>query len=705
MKFNITFLFISCFASTLLLAQKTAKDTISKNKLDEVVVTAQFSPQSLKKSVHNVRVISKEDIKNQAATNLSDVLNQYLNITIIPDSQTGRSTISMFGLDGQYFKILVDNIPIVSDNTMGNNIDLTQINLDDIERIEIIEGSMGVTHGANAVSGILNIITKKSTAKKWEINTSIQEETIGKEYAVLNKGRHIQAAKISNAISKEWFASIGFNRNDFQGFLDNRKGENYTGSDGKRGYTQLPKQQYFSNATINYTKNNFRAFYKFDYLSENIDYFKPTIRIISNPPFEDELVADDKRYVSNRLYQHLNLDGNLLSLKYNVSISHQSQKRIEERFTYNFQDDTESDLEKVRIQETDVLYSTGTLTNFFKNNKVDLQLGYELTNNQGLGVVQGDNQTEVTVEKRLDNYDFFAASEIKPIENFSIRSGLRISLQSRFDSQYASSLGLRYLFNNGLEIRSSLGKSYRVPNFEELYSRMNFSGHKLYGNENLVPETSTSYEINAKKDLTINTDTKWQTKASVEYLDVDDRILDAYVGEEDTTPVYQYVNINTYKMLNFSTNQQFQYKNLTANTGAILVGISQVISDNKAVSSDQFVYNFQFNANLSYQFKKINTIAALYYKYNGKQQQFRRTTENGEPVYRLSKIEDYSFMDASIRKTFYKDKFEVTLGARNILDVTQINQGITSGAHQTSNTIQLGYGRSYFLKLSYNLNF
>ena len=141
-----------------------------------MVVTGQFKPQSVKKSVFNVRLITSQDIQNLAANNLSDVLNQYLNITVKPSGNDGRSTVSMFGLDAQYFKILVDNIPLVSDTGMGTNVDLTQVNLDDVERIEIIEGSMGVTHGANAVTGVLNIITKKGGGYKWQIGATVQEE-------------------------------------------------------------------------------------------------------------------------------------------------------------------------------------------------------------------------------------------------------------------------------------------------------------------------------------------------------------------------------------------------------------------------------------------------------------------------------------------------------------------------------------------------
>src|SRR5690606_26026237 len=155
------------------------------------------------KSIYQVEVISAEDIKNQAGNTIADVLNQNLNIQINPSSGTGDSNISMMGLNGSYVKVLVDNIPLVSDSGFGNDIDLTKINLNHVERIEIVKGSMGVDYGNNALAGIINIITKKSSKSNWSINMMVQEETVGKEYdwyeaggVEKGKGRHIQALDI-----------------------------------------------------------------------------------------------------------------------------------------------------------------------------------------------------------------------------------------------------------------------------------------------------------------------------------------------------------------------------------------------------------------------------------------------------------------------------------------------------------------------------
>lgn len=707
------FISLSVLLATNAFSQEQVKDTTT-TKLEEVVVTGQFEPQSLKKSVHNVRVISKEDMKRLAANNLGDVLNQYLNISIRSSGSDGRSSVSMFGLDSQYFKILMDNIPLVSDTGLGTNVDLTQVNLDDIEQIEIIEGSMGVTHGANAVTGILNIITKKSSKYKWEITASAQEETISDEFAFFDKGRHIQNAKVSHNFSENFFGSIGGSRNDFAGFFDGQGGKEQITNDNIRGYKQLPKEQLVGNALFGYNKNDFRIFYKFDYFGENVDYYNPVVIPITNYPFPDTHYSADRRYITNRYYHHLNSYGKLFSqLTYNVSVSHQKQERDVEKFNYYIESDNERFNDRVTYQKKEVVYSTGTINNFFKDKRIDLQLGYEAVNEKGFfdataGTFRDENQQIKDVRQRLENYDIFTVAEIRFTDKFSLRPGIRHSFQSFFKDQQASSLGIRYLFSKGIEARGSLGKSYRTPNFDELYTYLVDANHNLQGNPNLIPEESTSYEASIKKATYFKSGLEMSNNLAVTYLDVNDRIS-LVMTQFGPPQEYQYANIDKYKMWNISSTHQFSYKNLNAKVGVSYVGISQVLdlADQNLVSDDKFLYSLQLNTNLAYNVPKWNTLFSVFYKFNGKQQQYAQTTNtNSETEFFLSEIESFGMMDASIRKSFYNNKFEVTVGGRNLLDVTTLQQTQgTAGVHTATSDYLFGYGRSYYLKLTYNLNF
>lgn len=717
MKINKLAILISGIFSLATYAQETQKDTLQKyQNIETVVITGQFEPQSVKKAVHNVRVISKKDIQSLAANNLGDVLNQYLNITVTPNGQTGKSSVSLFGLDSQYFKILVDNIPLVTDTGLGKEVDLSQINLDNVERIEIIEGAMGVTHGANAVSGILNIITKKNSKYSWEISASIQEETAGSEYALFNRGRHIQNLKASHNISDNWYVSLGVNRNDFRGFYGEQNGKFYTENDGTRGLKWLPKEQFTTNATIGYQKGEYRIFYKFDYFKENVDFYNPVVVPVDNYPFPLTHYSKDKRFPTQRFFHHINYYGKTIyDLIFNISASHQRQTRDEEQFNYHILENQERHNEQKLFHSNEVLYSTGTVNNFIKDKWYDFQFGYELVNENSFadgssGMFRNNTQEAKDIRKRIENYDAFYLSELNITERFSLRPGFRYSFQSMFEDQFSYSLATRCLIDHDIEARLSGGKSYRTPNFTELYTYFVDSNHNIQGNEDLIPEQSSYVEANIKKSTYFDSGTILYNSITSGFMKVDDKISMVLVKANPILQ-YKYINIDDYMMWNISTDNRISFRDWNISAGFALIGISQEIGTGAlgTSSNNDFLYTFNVNTSISYNLSKYDTQFSLYYKHNGKTRQFVNNIDNPSDFV-LAEVESYDWLDASVKKTFYNGRFEMMAGVRNILDVTDIKSsastGIGGAIHgAASNTMMLGYGRSYFLKLTYNLNF
>ncbi|WP_340154514.1 TonB-dependent receptor [uncultured Winogradskyella sp.] len=688
--------------------ETTKKDSIKLGSLDEVVVTGQYNPTSIKKSVHNVIVINRKQIEQVAANNLADLLNFNLNLNIIPNAQTGRSTISFFGLDSQYFNILIDNIPMVSDNGFGNNIDLTQINLDDIERIEIVEGAMGVEYGANAVSGVINVITKKSIGNDWRIQAYLQEETVSDEYAWFDEGRHIQSLSIAHNISEKWMAKIGANRNDFAGFLNTKQGRDYYENDGYRGYEWLPKQQLTTNALLNYKGDNFRIIYKFEYFNEQINYFDSAVRANINTENQtSNPSATDKIFTTNRFVNNINIDGNLNSgANYNVALSYQQQERDLNEFNYYILSRERSNESDETYQSSKVLFSKGTIGNLIKSDFYNFQLGYEARYMEGFDTQASGSVTQQDKTNRQTNLAVFASTELNLSKNFSLRPGVRYEHNTLFDSKLLGSLSARYLMKNGFELRGNIGTSYRVPNFEELYYYFVDSNHDVQGNENLNPENGYSAFINLKKRSWFN-DFSLVNNLKFSYLDVSDKIDLAVVN---ATPLqYQYINIDTYKLMGFSIENTLRANDFSFNLGATLQGISR-INSNEDNSNDEFLYNIQVNTSASYYLEPWETAFTLLLKYNGEQEQYYASGSDseGNSTFSLAKTDAYSWVDASVKKSFLDRKIDVTLGARNLFDVKNVNISNTTsgGTHSTSNSsLLLGYGRSFYLKLLYNLNF
>ncbi|MFT6828699.1 MAG: outer membrane receptor for ferrienterochelin and colicins [Roseivirga sp.] len=86
---------------------------------------------------------------------------------------------TMLGISSQNVKILIDGVPLFNRVGNGNGADLSQISLQIIARIEIVEGLMAVNFEANALAGVINLITKKDFKNKTEIGVYLQTESLG----------------------------------------------------------------------------------------------------------------------------------------------------------------------------------------------------------------------------------------------------------------------------------------------------------------------------------------------------------------------------------------------------------------------------------------------------------------------------------------------------------------------------------------------
>jgi outer membrane receptor for ferrienterochelin and colicins len=682
--------------------QEQRKDSITSTTLDEIVITGQLRPQSIKKSIFEVKVITRKDIDRRAGNNLADVLNQILNIDIFQNASSGKSDINVLGLDGKYFKVLIDNIPVVNEEGFGNYTDLTLINLEDVERIELVQGAMGVQYGSNSLSGVLNIITKKNSKNAWEIKTFLQEETVGKEYEFSNQGRHIQSISIGHQITAKNYVNLSYNRNDFRGFLGQFNGKYYDNEDRLRGHNWLPKQQNFAKLLLSHKDENFSAFYKFDYLHENIFSYDSIVRSNFIPATQTSNPSSfDQVYNNQRFVHHLNVTGSFGKVLYNISTSYQKQEKKRESYTYYIRKDVKENIEKNLFLSKEVWFSRGTFSNLISTNKLSLQAGYEFTDEFGFGSPFGVNiaSGDAGISNSLRNFDLFTSAEIDFNEKFSIKPGVRVSFTNLFDTQFYYSLSARQLLKNNWEARAVLGVGTRTPNYDELFTYFVDVNHDVRGNERLESEACSSAFFHLKKQTDLSDSFSMKNKLTFSYINVNDRIELVTINQ---TPLQlQYNNIDTFSSKGIALENEFFYKKLQFNLGASYFNIKRVLDYDTGETSNKQA-NFQLNSNVSYEIPVIKTSVTAYYKYIGRTNRFIQV----DGFFENQKINPYSWFDLTTSKQFLKNKIAVTLGVRNLFDVTDINtNSVSGGAHAgTNSTISLGYGRSYFLKLAYNIN-
>ncbi|MEM6515768.1 MAG: TonB-dependent receptor plug domain-containing protein [Bacteroidota bacterium] len=712
-KNNLTLYFLVFFNIGALISQNSntkKKDTTEIQKLDEVVLTGQINPQSVDKSVFEVKVIGRREIEQRAGVNLADLLNQTLNLNVIPDVGNGRSGLSLFGLDGQYLKVLVDNVPLINEGGFGNGADLSLINLDDVERVEIVEGAMGVQYGNNAVSGVINIITKKSSRYETEVSVYLQEETVGSEFEFFDRGRHIQSVSANHNFSDKFFTRIGFLRNEFAGFFDERLGENHDIDDGLRGHEWLPKTQLNPNLLVKFTESeNFSIHYRLDYFQDLIRRNNRRVNENINPSTDTRNpLAQDNELIANRLTHNINAIGKIDQLDYNLSVSYQSQRNDIENYTYVIRENERRNIQREEYLSRDAFFTRATLTNLFRTDKFNIQTGYEMIFEEGIGNGQAiliDSDTE-RVEGQLYNYDPFISMEYDFSERFSIKPGARAAFTNLFGPQFVLSLSSRFLLgeNKNYELRTVVGSANKTPTYDELFTFFVDSNHDVQGNPNLNPEIGYSIFAHLKRKFNFNDNFNFSSKISASYINLDDKI--ELIISNPAPLAFRFTNIDEYQSLSFFIENELRYKRLTSGFGVSVVGISQILNAEQD-ANDDFLFNLNANLNLNYSIPKWDSNVTLYLKHTGQIQQFvQRNNDEGELTFERGTQDAFTFLDFNIQKSFLNRQLVATLGARNLLNITTVNTtAIAGGAHSDAPTAQpLAYGRSFLLRLNYNFN-
>ncbi|MFT6552631.1 MAG: outer membrane receptor for ferrienterochelin and colicins [Zhongshania marina] len=147
-------------------------ETVSQNELitlKKVVVSAAGFEQKITDAPASISVVNREEIESRPYTTLLDVVRDLEGVDIGETrDKTGQGTISMRGMGADYTLILIDgrrqnNHGDIYPNNFGGN----QFNhippLAAIERVEVIRGPASTLYGADALGGVINVITKKIT--------------------------------------------------------------------------------------------------------------------------------------------------------------------------------------------------------------------------------------------------------------------------------------------------------------------------------------------------------------------------------------------------------------------------------------------------------------------------------------------------------------------------------------------------------------
>ena len=690
---KIYMLLTTAFVTSNLTAQQVyitpGEDTTRTKELSDVVVTGQYRPQSAKNSVYQVRTISKERIQQQGAAKLQDVLSTELNIRFSQDLPTGGSDITMMGLKGQNVKILLDGVPMVGRQGTSNEININQIDINSIERIEIVEGPMSVVYGADALAGVINIITKKAGASKFSVTARLHEETIGKEYGIkrggnnLTPGIHNQYAGFSWR-HKNWEIGGGFGHNYFGGWKD-------TATD--RELVWHNKDQIIGNGFIGYNNGKLNLRYRFDGLDEII--YNPGNFTISYPEAGD-MLALDQEYLTHRLMQQLQssyaVDNNL-SFQGQVAYTDYSRQVYSTDVSQNTKKITQGSTANQSLDEFKGFTFRGTA--FYKISKVfSFQPGVDINLESGKG------QRLKAGTNKVNDYAFFITSEITPSSKVSIRPGLRVIKNSVYKAPpVIPSINTKFVLADNLDLRISYARGFRSPSLRELYFNFFDANHQIIGNPDLKAETSHSFNGSLTWKKVSAGETVYSTMLGGFYNNVKNLI--DYAVNASNTQEFILTNVSNSKTAGVSLATTIKHKQWNISVGGAYTGFYNIYSE-VITAQPQLQWSAEINATASYRFSKIGLDANLFYKFTGKKPQYVYNLNTQE--YLLAEREGYHMADFTLNKKLCK-YFAINAGIRNLFDVSRLTStyadsgSVHTGADGTSN---IACGRSYFAGIVFN---
>ena len=148
--------------STTLEAQYAAHDSVPDYVLEGLTVTATRTSADRTRIPQKIEVISRTQLERSSATNVSEALRELAAIDIIefPGLLSG---VSVRGFRPQYSGTNPRTLVLVDGRPAGTN-NLTLLPLSNVERIEILRGPASALYGSSAMGGVINVITRRSTA-------------------------------------------------------------------------------------------------------------------------------------------------------------------------------------------------------------------------------------------------------------------------------------------------------------------------------------------------------------------------------------------------------------------------------------------------------------------------------------------------------------------------------------------------------------
>ncbi|WP_405609924.1 TonB-dependent receptor plug domain-containing protein [Polaribacter sp. Asnod1-A03] len=440
MKIKITLIITLLFVAFQVKAQT---NTVKRDTLKEVIITSTRIDLPFKENSRTINVITPEVIKNSAATNVADLLQQVAGVDIRRRGTAGsQADLYIRGGGFDQTLLLIDGIKM-DDSQTGHHTLNAALPIEVIERIEIIKGPAARVFGQNAFTGAINIVTKKRLANTASVN--VEAGSFGQLNGSVTVGKEFKNSSI--------IAHVGALTSD--GYRNNSDYNNYNYF--LKGVFNKQQQPIEVLATFFDKKYGAENFYTTNETFHEYEETQNSVIGVSTT-FKTENLK-----ITPRVYWRRGQDIFLLrrddpSFYRNLHITNKVGVETNASYTSNLGvTGFGIDVSKVSISSTNLGDRNRTMANLF------LEHRFKLAND------------------KLD-----------------ITPGVAVTYFSDFKFHAFPGLDLGFKITDNLKAYGNIGYTYRIPTYTDLF----YSDPATVGNENLDPEEAFAQEIGFKFDDT-----------------------------------------------------------------------------------------------------------------------------------------------------------------------------------------------------------
>lgn len=633
--------------------------------LDQVVLTGQFGNGSSRNSMYKVRVLNRDRIEAMGANSLKDLLGQEVNFRLAQDQVLGTQ-LAIQGLSGEGVKVMIDGVPVIG--RLGGNIDLNQITLDDVERVEIVEGPLSVQYGTDALAGTVNLITRKDRPKKLGISARAYTESVGQ----YNFSGAANWARKRNAFS------AGGGRNFFGG---------YALVDTSRSKSWKPKEQY--QAHLQWTRNMARGT-----LTLRSQGFQEllTNRGPLREPYRE--TAFDELYRTLRWDNHLTWNHSLgkkwnANLLTGINLYRREKEAIVKDLTTLTS--TPSGAEQQDTTVFDRAMGRYTFNRGGEKDKWTSSWGVDAAWERGKGgrIAEGGRE--------IGDAAAFGLMRCHVSNAWKIQAGGRLTYNTAFGTAFTPSVNLWFQPSQTHTFRTSYAQGFRTPSLKELHLFFVDINHNIKGNPDLVPETAHNASLaydgqNASQGRVL----KWEASAWLNLL----RNAITLTQASPAGDLFSYFNLGSSRSLGVRGGFSWIQDQWRFQVSGSYSSFANRLAESEAPLP--VVWTPETSANLSYQLPFGGLEAQLFHKFNGRRIQFQSDTEGNVTE---STTGSYHLFDFNMSRKFWKDQIGASLGVKNLFNVTDIPVGGSQGGVHANGTgsVPIGWGRTLFLQLLIDL--